>query len=108
MTEAQPTVYILASRRNGTLYIGVTTNLPRRIFEHREGLLPGFTRDYDVKRLVHIEHFLDIASAIVREKQLKKWRRAWKIQLIEGSNSGWRDLAEDIGYPPLLLPEDGA
>ena len=102
--DRQPTVYILASRRNGTLYIGVTSNLPRRILEHREGQVPGFTRDHQVNRLVHAERFPDIESAIRREKQLKKWRRAWKITLIEAANSGWRDLAEDFGYPPLLLP----
>ena len=99
----QPAVYILASQRNGTLYIGVTTNLHQRIYAHREGLLPGFTRDYCVKRLVHVEHFHDIRDAIDREKRLKKWRRAWKLKLIEEGNSGWRDLAEDLGYPPLEM-----
>ena len=97
----QPAVYILASRRNGTLYIGVTTNIRRRVFEHREGLIAGFSRDYGVRRLVHCEMHPDIRAAIVREKQLKKWERAWKLRLIEEGNPTWRDLAEELGFPPL-------
>jgi putative endonuclease len=85
-------VYIMASRKNGTLYIGVTGDIARRAFEHREGLLPGFTKRYGVKLLVHIEPFDDIHAAIQREKNLKKWPRAWKIALIEGINPDWRDL----------------
>lgn len=106
MWERQPAVYILASQRNGTLYIGVTTDICRRIFEHREGRVPGFTRLYGVKRLVHVGYFPDIRSAITREKRLKSWNRAWKLRLIEENNSGWRDLAEDFGYPPLGVEQD--
>ena len=88
----QPTVYIMASRRNGTLYVGITTNLPRRAYEHRHGLVPGFTQDYNVRRLVYFEQHGSIEDAIVREKRLKKWKRAWKIELIEASNPDWNDL----------------
>ncbi len=85
-------VYILASSRNGTLYIGVTSDLSRRIFEHVQGLQPGFTRRYDVTRLVYAEAFDRIDEAIAQEKRLKKWKRAWKIELIERSNPMWLDL----------------
>ena len=85
-------VYILASRRNGTLYIGVTNDLARREYEHREGTTEGFTRRYGVKLLVYAEAFSDIRDAIAREKALKKWRRAWKLELIEASNPQWQDL----------------
>jgi putative endonuclease len=80
-------VYILASRINGTLYVGVTNDLLRRATEHREHMLKGFTKKYNVTRLVHYEMFGDINEAIRREKQLKNWQRAWKIQLIEGGQS---------------------
>ncbi|MCP5395122.1 MAG: GIY-YIG nuclease family protein [Sphingomonadaceae bacterium] len=96
-----PCVYILASRRNGTLYIGVTSNLLQRIAQHREGILGGFTRQYGVKMLVWFEPHDDIEQAILREKRLKKWNRAWKLRLIEESNPAWRDLAEDFGFAPL-------
>ena len=89
-------VYIMASRKNGTLYIGVTNDIARRAYEHREGLLPGFTKRYAVKLLVHIEPFDDIRSAIQREKNVKKWPRAWKIALIEETNPDWRDLYADL------------
>ena len=92
----QPTVYILASDRNGTLYIGVTSALLRRIHQHREGLVPGFTRKYRVHRLVWFEQHADMLSAIRREKQLKEWRRRWKLDLIEGANPEWRDLWFDL------------
>ncbi len=85
-------VYILASRPNGTLYIGVTNDLVRRTYEHREGLVDGFTKNRGVKTLVFFEPYDDIEHAIVREKRLKRWRRAWKIQLIERDNPDWRDL----------------
>ncbi|MDF2179402.1 GIY-YIG nuclease family protein [Aliiglaciecola sp. CAU 1673] len=91
-----PTVYILASKPYGTLYIGVTSNLVQRIWQHRESLAEGFTKKYGVKRLVYFEQFEDMYQAIVREKQLKKWNRAWKIQLIEKANPEWRDLWPDI------------
>jgi len=85
-------VYILASKRNGTLYIGVTNNLDRRVSEHKSGLIAGFTKKYNVHRLVYFESSSDINAAITREKQLKKWKRAWKIKLIEDSNPEWKDL----------------
>ncbi len=85
-------VYILASKRNGTLYIGVTNDLMRRVYEHKHGLVKGFTKDYQVKKLVHYESFPDPNSAILREKQLKNWHRKWKLNLIEESNPYWHDL----------------
>ncbi|WP_286192708.1 GIY-YIG nuclease family protein [Stappia sp. BW2] len=89
-------VYILTSNRNGMLYIGVTTNLSRRLYEHRNGLIEGFSKTYGVTRLVHAETFDRIEDAILREKQLKKWRRSWKIDLIEKSNPEWQDLTETV------------
>jgi putative endonuclease len=89
-------VYIMASQRNGTLHIGVTNDLPRRVFEHREGLGRGFTKRYGVKLLVHFEVTDDIRAAIQREKNLKKWPRAWKIALIERGNPDWPDLYADL------------
>lgn len=85
-------VYILASKRNGTLYIGVTNDLARRIFEHKNGAAAGFTKKYKVKDLVYVESYATPAEAIHREKCLKKWKRAWKIELIEGQNPLWNDL----------------
>ena len=85
-------VYILASRRNGTLYVGVTNDLVRRVQEHREGLVPGFTKRYRVKLLVFSELHHDINSAILREKRIKKWHRDWKVNLIQGMNPCWDDL----------------
>ena len=87
-------VYIMASRRNGTLYVGVTGNLAKRVYEHREGLLKGFTRRYGVKMLVWYEHFPTADEAISFEKRLKRWRRAWKLELIEKLNPQWLDLYE--------------
>ena len=89
-------VYILASERNGTLYIGVTGNLAARIWQHRNGVVEGFTKRYHIDRLVHVEPFTDVNEAIVREKALKKWRRAWKLELIERDNPQWLDLFEVI------------
>jgi len=89
-------VYILASRIGGTLYIGVTNDLIRRVAEHRLKLVDGFTKKYDVHRLVHFEQFDDVENAIKREKQLKRWNRAWKIRLIEELNSNWDDLYPGI------------
>ena len=89
-------VYILASQKNGTLYNGVTSRLLERIYEHREGLVPGFTKQYRVKKLVHLEEFADVRDAIAREKVMKKWKRAWKIELIEKANPEWRDLWFDL------------
>ncbi|KAA0685865.1 GIY-YIG nuclease family protein [Azospirillum brasilense] len=87
-------VYILASRRNGTLYVGVTSDLARRVEEHKSGAVPGFTSDYGVKALVYYEVYDDAENAILREKRLKKWNREWKLNLIEKDNPNWRDLAE--------------
>ena len=92
----EPTVYILASRRNGTLYIGVTSDLIQRIWQHRQDMAPGFTQKYQVHILVYFEHFQTMDEAILREKQLKKWNRAWKLRLIETKNPNWLDLWLDI------------
>ncbi len=89
-------VYIVASRRNGTLYTGVTTELSVRVRQHQQDLIPGFTADYHCHTLVYYESFDDIRLAIHREKQLKKWHRRWKIRLIETINPDWRDLSQDI------------
>lgn len=92
----QPTVYILASQRNGTLYIGVTSDLIKRIWEHKNDMVEGFTQKYRVHLLVYYELHSDMSVAIIREKQLKKWNRAWKLALIEKNNPQWRDLWEDL------------
>ncbi len=92
----QPAVYILASKRNGTLYIGVTSNLQKRTWEHKKDLVEGFTKKYGIHRLVYYELHEDMVSAIKREKQMKKWNRAWKLELIERQNPCWRDLWEGI------------
>ena len=89
-------VYILASRIGGTLYVGVTNDLVRRIYEHRSKFVPGFTKKYGVQRLIYFEQFSNIEAAIQREKRLKKWNRQWKIRLIEESNPNWDDLYEGI------------
>jgi len=89
-------VYILASCRNGTLYVGVTNDLHGRVNEHRDGTLPGFTKRYGVKTLVYFEEHGDIDVAIQREKRIKRWQRAWKISLIEQDNPSWRDLWSDL------------
>jgi putative endonuclease len=99
--EKQPAAYIVASQRNGTLYVGVTSDLPGRVYQHREGLIDGFTKRYGVKLLVWFEIHESMEAAIVREKQLKNWRRAWKLLLIEAENPTWRDLAEDWGFDPV-------
>ncbi len=95
-TSRQFYLYILASRRHGTLYIGVTSDLVRRIYEHRIKAVPGFTRQYGIDRLVYFEIFDDPTSAIAREKQVKQWRRDWKVALIEAENPDWRDLFDGI------------
>ncbi|WP_457671293.1 GIY-YIG nuclease family protein [Thiolapillus sp.] len=93
----QPCVYILASKRNGTLYTGATSNLIKRVWEHKSNVVQGFTSKYGVHRLVWYELHEDMASAIQREKAIKHWKRAWKIRVIEEKNPQWRDL-----YPGLL------
>jgi putative endonuclease len=97
----QPCVYILASRRHGTIYVGVTSDLMGRLHQHRAGSVPGFTSKYAVRRLVHFEQYDSMHSAISREKQLKAWRRAWKIALIEKGNPFWEDRAIELGFDPL-------
>ena len=89
-------VYILASGLNGTLYIGVTSNLIKRVWEHRESVVDGFSKQYGIKDLVWYEVHSDITEAIRREKQIKKWERRWKVELIQKSNPRWRDLYADI------------
>jgi putative endonuclease len=89
-------VYILASRKYGAIYTGVTGNLPKRIYIHREALIPGFSSRYKTYRLVYFEQHADPRSAILREKQIKKWNRAWKIRLLEESNPNWDDLYDSL------------
>ncbi len=89
-------VYIMASRKGGVLYVGVTSNIQKRVWEHRKGLGDGFTKKYLAKRLVHIEQCSDVMSAIEREKKLKKWKREYKINLIEKENPEWEDLYEGM------------
>ncbi|MBU4483889.1 GIY-YIG nuclease family protein [bacterium] len=88
-------VYILASQRNGTLHIGVTNNIARRIYEHKNDLIKGFTEKYRVHNLIYVEETNDVNVAITREKQLKKWKRSWKLRLIETANPEWKDLYDD-------------
>jgi putative endonuclease len=97
----QPCVYILASQHYGTLYIGVTSDLIARLYQHRTGQVKGFTSRYRVYRLVRFEQFATMYEAISREKQLKRWHRQWKINLIESENPRWEDLAPALGLPPL-------
>ena len=89
-------IYILASQKNGTLYIGVTRNLVKRVYEHKNDLVGGFTQEYKVHNLVYFEPYEDINEAILREKRLKKWNRQWKIKLIEKNNQDWKDLYPEI------------
>jgi putative endonuclease len=89
-------VYIMSNRRDGVLYVGVTTNLPKRCFEHREGLIDGFTKRYGLDLLVYYEVFDDVRDAIQKEKNMKLWPRAWKVRLIHGFNSEWKDLYEGL------------
>ena len=91
-------VYLLASKPNDTLYLGVTNNLSRRVYEHRMKRTPGFTQRYDVTMLVWYEAYTDVLEAIAREKDIKKWRRAWKINLIREMNPDWRDLYEELNH----------
>ncbi len=89
-------IYILASKRNGTLYIGITNDIVKRIWEHKEKLVQGFTKKYDVDILVYFEQFTDVKDALKREKALKKWNRRWKLELIEEKNPNWNDLYNDL------------
>lgn len=92
----QAYIYILTNKKHGTLYIGVTSNLPLRISEHKKGMVKGFSKKYNLHKLVYFEVFDDISNAIEREKQLKRWHREWKINLIEENNSQWEDLYNSI------------
>ena len=96
-------MYLLARGSHSTLYTGVTSNLVGRIWQHREGVVRGFTERYGIKRLVWFEVHETMESAILREKRVKRWPRAWKYDLIHTNNPTWRDLAEDFGFPPLPL-----
>ncbi|AMG76404.1 MULTISPECIES: GIY-YIG nuclease family protein [Sphingopyxis] len=100
MRERNPCVYIMASGRHGTIYIGATSDLMARVYQHREGLIDGSTKRYGVKRLVFYEMHETMDAAIVREKRLKAWKRDWKIALIETDNPFWEDLAIHLGFPP--------
>ncbi len=104
----QPCVYILASRRNGTLYVGITTDLTTRMVEHDQCLMPGFTARYGVRHLVYYEHHASIPDAIKREKALKRWNRQWKLRLIESMNPGWTNLYDpttgEIAFAPFDHP----
>ena len=96
MSRKQPAVYILASQPNGTLYTGVTSDLIKRVWEHKNHLVKGFSQKYNVDLLVYFELHADMYVAITREKQIKKWKRAWKLRLIEDKNPHWRDLYKDL------------
>ena len=96
MIRKQPAVYILTSKRNGTLYIGVTSDLLKRCWEDKNNLVDGFTKQYGVHQLAYFELHRDMTEAIAREKQLKKWNRAWKLKLIEKHNPDWKDLWKEI------------
>lgn len=89
-------VYILASKKNGSLYIGVTNNLKKRVYEHKNNMINGFTSKYKVHRLVYYEQTNDVYQAILREKRMKKWKRQWKIELIEKNNQNWKDLYYEL------------
>jgi putative endonuclease len=105
--ERDPCVYILASRRHGTLYAGVTSNLFQRLWQHRNGITKGFVSRYAVCRLVWFEMHGDMDSAIAREKRIKNWKRDWKVQLIEGENPDWHDLAIGFGFEPVASGKAG-
>ena len=94
--KSRPCVYILANRRNGTLYVGVTSDLVKRVWEHKEDFVDGFSKQYSAHLLVYFETHDRMEDAILREKQMKKWNRAWKLGLIEERNPAWRDLYQDI------------
>jgi putative endonuclease len=96
MIDKRAAVYILASKRNGTLYTGVTTDLAKRVWEHKNDVTAGFTEKYKVHILVYYELHDDIMTAVTREKQIKKWNRAWKLELIENRNPEWRDLWDEL------------
>ncbi|MCL4244311.1 MAG: GIY-YIG nuclease family protein [Candidatus Dadabacteria bacterium] len=96
MSDNDYYVYIMASKKNGTLYVGVTSDLARSVFEHKHDLIEGFTKKYKVHMLVYYEHTNDISSAIEREKVIKRWKRQWKVNLIQRSNPDWKDLSSEL------------
>jgi len=96
MADKHPAVYLLASKRNGTLYTGVTSDLVARVWQHKNNQVEGFTQKYHVHTLVYYEMHQDMETAIQREKQIKKWKRQWKLALIEKNNPGWKDLHDEI------------
>jgi putative endonuclease len=102
--DRQNYVYIMASKRNGTLYVGVTSNLVKRVWEHKHHLLEGFTSRYNVHELVYYEAYRDIRDAVMREKCIKKWNRRWKLKLIESLNPKWCDLYEELCSSTGFLP----
>jgi len=102
--DRQPCIYMLASTKHGTIYIGVTSNLLARLVQHREDLIKGFTSRYGVKRLVWFEMADTMKATILREKQIKKWNGDWKANLIETENPHWADLAIGLGLPPVAAP----
>ena len=89
-------IYILASQTNGTLYVGMTSDLIKRVYEHKQNLVDGFSKKYSIHNLVYYEHYSEAQEAIMREKQIKKWNRKWKLRLIEEKNPGWKDLYDEI------------
>jgi len=89
-------IYLLASKKNGTLYVGITNNLRRRIFEHKNKLIDGFTKKHGVDQLVYFEQHSDVRAALAREKSLKKWKRTWKLELVEKINPEWKDLSKEF------------
>lgn len=96
-------LYIMASKKNGTLYVGVISDIIKRVYEHKEGIIKGFTSQYDIKTLVYYEVFKDVEEAIKREKNVKAWKRDWKLKIIEEKNPDWLDLYDDItGSQPSL------
>ena len=101
--ERIPCVYLVASGFHGTLYIGVTSNLVGRLYQHREGVTDGFSKRYGVKRLVWFELHGTMETAIKRERSIKRWQRQWKIELIERENPTWRDMAEDFGFESVIV-----
>ncbi len=103
--EKQPAVYMMANRYRGTIYIGVTSSLWSRVWDHKNGTTPGLTSQYKLTRLVWYEHRHTMEAAILREKQLKEWQRAWKIRLIEAMNPDWRDLHDEIDPVATLVEE---
>ena len=105
-TEKHPAVYMMANRYRGTIYVGVTSALWSRVWDHKNGTTPGFTTQYGVTTLVWYEHRQTMESAIRREKQIKEWQRSWKIRLIEEMNPGWRDLHDEIDVLATLVDEE--